>query len=987
MFEIVRRDGLARMGRFTVGGRVVETPALLPVVNPKICTVPPADLAGRFGFQALITNSYIIRGSPELRARALDSGLHEMLGFPGVIMTDSGTFQSHMYGEVGVTNGEIVEFQRSIGSDIGTVLDVFTEPDWSHERAERALDETLERTREACALKGDMMINGVVQGSVYADLRERSAREMASMDVDVHPIGGVVPLMEGYRFADLVDVVMASKTGLNPSRPVHLFGAGHPMVLALAALMGCDLFDSASYAKFARDGRMMFPEGTFRLEDMQALDCGCPACRGVTLKELRSMGVEERTRLIAEHNLQQISHELSAVRRAICEGRLWELAETRCRAHPALLDGLRRLGEWGDLLERHDPVSRPGAVFYTGPESRNRPAYARYAARLMERYVPETPRAAVFADTPGKPYGRAYAAEFERARRAGYTPVVVSAWGPVPAELDEMYPLAQSLFPENQDMETVAESEGLAQEFLLEKFEEVVEYEDVPDAGPGGYDADMARAKAVARHQFGIAEADALFRGEVELVKSRRTGRIRNVVSDGEHVLSMRAGDGLYTLRMEGARRIVGSVPAPRMRVAVCDDAVPFVSEGRNAFCQFVLSCDPGIRPMEEVVVTDSGDRPIATGRAFLTAGEMLSMGRGMAVKVRSGSDEERRGDLVRQLLQLGLLPLRQSRFDDHALPDLGHVLHRGDAGVDELVRPRRPGAVAYDGVPPVLDGHDLHVFQRGGHLRVQVVVVRGRGEHEVREPERLGHRVRRVLGRQVDHGDRHPAAFQHAGEQAGRPGRVPVHGVVEDRDAPLLGLVAAPEHVLPDEPVDVSPPDGAVQRAHDADVQSGDLLQGLAHARPVPADDVRVVPARLVQVVALEVQLVREDRPAEGAERPERVRREQHPGRLVEREHHLGPVDHRRRQEHEPVRPHLQDVPVADDHPVGRLGVVEVHEHVERQGARHDGRAGPSPHRVPESRAVVGLHVADHYVVQRIAHLLAQRVPEVVRHRLVDGV
>ena len=641
MFEIVRRDGLARIGKFTVGDKVVETPALLPVVNPKICTVPPRELHDRFGFNALITNSYIIRNTPALKEKAQAVGLHEMLDFPGVIMTDSGTFQSHMYGEVEVTNEEIVEFQKSIGTDIGTVLDVFTEPDWSYEKTRHSLETTLERTRKACEIKGDMMINGVVQGSVYTDLREYSASQMASMDVDVHPVGGVVPLMEQYRYAELVDVVMASKKGLNPSRPVHLFGAGHPMILALATLMGCDLFDSASYAKFARDDRMMFLDGTFRLQDMQTLDCGCPACQGMTLQGLRKMDSKKRTKLIAEHNLYQITQELALVKRYLREGRLWELAEIRCRAHPALLDGLRRLRQWQDLMERYDPVSREGAVFYTGPETRSRPTYLRYANRLSERYIPFTRKAAVFPETSGKPYSRPYAEEFAKARRAGYTPVVASSWGPVPAELDEMYPLAQSLFPDIPDRETVEESEKLTQEFLMTAFDESIEWDQIPDSDGDDVDADRIRAEAVARFQFGIEAADALFREPIELIKSKKTGKIRNVISDGEHVLSMRAGDGLYTLRMEGAKRIAAAVPAPFMRVSVMADAVPFVSEGRNAFSQFVLSCDPEIRPMEEVIVTDPEDRPIATGRAFLTEFEMKSMKKGMAVKVRSGSDDE----------------------------------------------------------------------------------------------------------------------------------------------------------------------------------------------------------------------------------------------------------------------------------------------------------------------------------------------------------
>jgi len=641
MFEITKRDGLARIGKFQTRSGTIETPALLPVVNPKICTVTPKELYDEFGFRALITNSYIIKNTPDLKEKAQELGLHKMLDFPGVIMTDSGTFQSHMYGEVEVTNEEMVEFQKSIGTDIGTVLDVFTEPYWSKEKTAESIEVTLERTKKACDIKGDMMINGVVQGSVYNDLREDCARKMADMNIDVHPIGGVVPLMEQYRYTELVDVIISSKKGLDPSRPVHLFGAGHPMLLALATLAGCDLFDSASYAKFARDDRMMFIDGTYRLQDMQSLDCNCPACRGHSLEALRKMKDKERTRLIARHNLYQITEEMARVKRYIKEGRLWELAELRCRSHPSMLDALRRLKEHSEFLERYDPLSREGALFYSGAETRNRPVFRRYVSRLLERYVPFTEKAVLFNDEGSKPYGRVYAEEFDRVVKAGYTPVVISPFGPVPFELDEMYPLAQSVFPKIEDIDTIMESVRSVNEFLEQKFKGVVDPKDIDSDGDCQYDVDVLRAKAVSRYQFGIDATEALFRGNIELVISKNTGKIRNVISDGEHVLSMRAGDGMYTLRMEGAQRIISSIPAPFMRVSVMEDAVPFVSEGRNVFAQFVLSCDPSVVPMDEVIVTDPSDKPIATGRAMLVENEIRSFKKGIAVKVRSGSGDE----------------------------------------------------------------------------------------------------------------------------------------------------------------------------------------------------------------------------------------------------------------------------------------------------------------------------------------------------------
>jgi 7-cyano-7-deazaguanine tRNA-ribosyltransferase len=636
MFEIVRRDGLARIGKFETRAGVLDTPALLPVVNPKISTVSPRELYDEFGFKALITNSYIIKNSDSLKTKALDEGLHALLDFPGIVMTDSGTFQSHMYGEVEVSNEEMINFQRDIGSDIGTVLDIFTEPFWTKEETARSIDVTLERTKEAASMRGDMMIAGVVQGSVYPDLRTMCAEKMKDMDVSVHPIGGVVPLMEQYRYEELVDVIVSSKIGLSPDRPVHLFGAGHPMVLALAVLLGCDMFDSASYAKFARDDRIMFIDGTFRLQDMLSLDCNCPACKGHTLETLKALSNNDRTITLARHNLYEITKELALIKRYILEGRLWELVEQRCRAHPALLDALRKLGMHTEFLEKYEPLSRDGALFYTGTETRNRPAFLRYENRLKERYLPATEKAALFEDG-GKPYSRHYAEDFKRVRSSGYTPVVLSPFGPVPAELDEIYPIAQSLFPEICDRETEMYIEDSAVNFIVDKG--FAGTEDMEDIIPGdeSFDSLLERAVAVSRYQFGIDASDALITGKVELVTSKNTGKIRNVISDGEHILSMRAGDGLYTLRPEGAAKIVKSVPGPYMRVVVSDDAVPFVTEGRNVFCAFVKDCDPEIRPMEEVLVVDGNDELLAVGRAILVRDEMLSFRKGVAVKVRDG--------------------------------------------------------------------------------------------------------------------------------------------------------------------------------------------------------------------------------------------------------------------------------------------------------------------------------------------------------------
>jgi 7-cyano-7-deazaguanine tRNA-ribosyltransferase len=257
-FEVRQYDAAGRIGELSVprADATVETPALMPVVNPHVQGIPPADLHSDFGAEMLITNAYVIHGSDELRDPALERGLHDLLEFPGAIMTDSGAFQLAEYGEIDVTTPEILAFQRKIGSDVATPVDVPTPPDVDRERAAEELATTRAALSEAVAFDaGEMLVSAPIQGSTHPDLRETAAAHAVGTGLDVFPVGAVVPLLRNYRFSDVVEIVDATKRGLGEAAPVHLFGAGHPMMFALAAAAGCDLFDSAAYALYARTVR------------------------------------------------------------------------------------------------------------------------------------------------------------------------------------------------------------------------------------------------------------------------------------------------------------------------------------------------------------------------------------------------------------------------------------------------------------------------------------------------------------------------------------------------------------------------------------------------------------------------------------------------------------------------------------------------------------------------------------------------------------
>lgn len=385
-FELRHGDGAGRVGDLHLPRHdaSISTPALLPVINPNIETLLASDIVAEFDPAGLITNAYVIYQSDELRQRALAEGVHGLLDVDCPVMTDSGSFQLAEYGEIAVDNDEILDFQEAIGADICTPIDVPTPPQASRERASEELAITHERIEAATEVIDDeRLLSGPVQGGIYPGLREEAGGDVRESGADLFPIGAVVPLMTEYRFADLVDVVVAAKRGLGSAAPTHLFGAGHPMMFALAAALGCDLFDSAAYALYARDERYLTVDGTRQLDSLSTLPCTCPVCATRSPTDIEAASETERERLLSRHNLHVSFAELRRVRQAITSGGLFELLERRARAHPAMLDAYRRLLEYEDFLEAHDPAIKD-TFMYLSSESASRPEVHRYHQRLRE---------------------------------------------------------------------------------------------------------------------------------------------------------------------------------------------------------------------------------------------------------------------------------------------------------------------------------------------------------------------------------------------------------------------------------------------------------------------------------------------------------------------------------------------------------------------------------------------------------------------------
>jgi 7-cyano-7-deazaguanine tRNA-ribosyltransferase len=449
-FEIRSSDLLGRIGLLRTKSGTVETPLLLPVVNPNSQVISAQDLRTTFGFDAIITNSYLVWR--KYRNEDDVPKVHRLLNFDGVVETDSGAYQILQYGDVEVQPDEIIHFQERLDSDMAVILDVPTGPDALKERAKWTVQETIRRADQALKVvsRQDILWVGPVQGGIYPDLVAYSAREMANRDFSIYALGSPTPVMQQYRYDIMVDMVMAAKANLPPDRPLHLFGAGHPMMFALAVALGCDIFDSASYALFARNGRYMTTQGTAKLDDLEYFPCSCPVCHNKTPNEVRRLLPMYRDRFLASHNLHTCMGELQTVKQAIIDGRLWELLETRSRTHPALQAAFNRMLTYSEKLEVGTSVSKKKGPFLFTEGSLLRPEVLRYQKRLLERYRPpsDAKNLILLPESQIKPFREKSSLQESLRKLERRSDVHVCAYGLtfaiVPQELLDVYPLSQT---------------------------------------------------------------------------------------------------------------------------------------------------------------------------------------------------------------------------------------------------------------------------------------------------------------------------------------------------------------------------------------------------------------------------------------------------------------------------------------------------------------------------------------------------------------
>jgi queuine tRNA-ribosyltransferase len=331
-FEIASRDGAARTGTLVTPHGAVATPAFMPVGTRAAVKAMAPDELWSMGYRMVLANAYHLALRPGVDLVARMGGVARFMGYAGAVLTDSGGFQamslakinsisedgivfrSHLDGSrVTLTPESAVEIQERLGSDIMMVLDECTPYPADRERARTSLEMTARWAERGLKARrtSNQALFGIVQGSVYPELRRVSAGQITSLGFDGFAAGG---LSVGEPKPAMLEMAALSASLIPAERPRYLMGVGTPADLVAAVGMGYDLFDCVLPTRNARNGGGFTSEGRVSIKhsryasDERPLDprCECRTCRSFSrayLRHLHMSGEILAARALTEHNL------------------------------------------------------------------------------------------------------------------------------------------------------------------------------------------------------------------------------------------------------------------------------------------------------------------------------------------------------------------------------------------------------------------------------------------------------------------------------------------------------------------------------------------------------------------------------------------------------------------------------------------------------------------------------------------------------------
>jgi queuine tRNA-ribosyltransferase len=344
----------ARAGRFHTPHGVIETPLFAPVgTQATVKALRPSDLEA-LGAQLILSNTYHLYLRPGDEVIRDLGGLHRFMGWNGPILTDSGgfqvfslsqtrkidaggvTFQSHIDGSRHrFTPEKSIAVQENLGADIIMAFDECPPPD-NYDYVKQSLERTHPWAERCLAAqqRNDQALFGIVQGGVFPDLRQQSARFLVGLGFPGYAIGG---LSVGESKADMYAMLDVLHPILPVDKPRYLMGVGTPEDLVNGVLRGIDIFDCVLPTRLARHGAVWLAGDRLNLNNLQfARDprpideqCGCYTCAHFSRAYLRHLVKANEILghiLLTTHNVHFLLELMRRVRRAILEGTIQDFA-------------------------------------------------------------------------------------------------------------------------------------------------------------------------------------------------------------------------------------------------------------------------------------------------------------------------------------------------------------------------------------------------------------------------------------------------------------------------------------------------------------------------------------------------------------------------------------------------------------------------------------------------------------------------------------
>ncbi|MBF0510718.1 MAG: tRNA guanosine(34) transglycosylase Tgt [Candidatus Omnitrophica bacterium] len=339
VFKLIHRDAKtqARRGVIQTMHGQVQSPFFMPVATT--ATVKTMSCVDLYDMQSqiVLSNTYHLYLRPGLEIMEHVGGLHQFMNWDRPILTDSGGYQafsltkfrkitdegikfrSHVDGSMHFfTPEKVMDIQRVLGSDMVMPLDECSPYPCDHRQAIRGLKRTTEwakRTKEHFHKTGmhkrGQRLFAIVQGSVYEDLRKRSAEELLALEVDAYAIGGV---SVGETVKEMFEALNWVVPLLPKDKPRYFMGIGLPDQMVKAVGLGIDMFDCSIPTRYGRHGSAFTNRGKLNIrnseftKDLKPLDedCDCPVCRNYSrcyIRHLLNMNEITGVRLMSYHNL------------------------------------------------------------------------------------------------------------------------------------------------------------------------------------------------------------------------------------------------------------------------------------------------------------------------------------------------------------------------------------------------------------------------------------------------------------------------------------------------------------------------------------------------------------------------------------------------------------------------------------------------------------------------------------------------------------